>query len=169
MNYEYLVQFQSKKSILVIYVLKPDLRKGKSKQDAQKSCKMIISVLNAQTLFIATNMSKYYLVELEDSVESEESEETAKVTSNSKDYAFNAEDPMRPAWFENLVRRAETLVFFYNPDICHCQYLLDEWEKLRRKHANDDFIQVGEVNCKTSPQTCESEKITQFPEIWRYR
>ena len=81
---------------------------------------MIISVLNAQTFFIATNMSKYYLVETEDSVESEESEE--KTSSNSKDYAFT-EDSIRPDWFGMLVRRAETVVFFYHPDFCHCQLL----------------------------------------------
>ena len=131
---------------------------------------MIISVLNAQTLFIATNMSKYYLVELEDSVESEESdEESEKITFNSKDYVFNAKYPVREAWFEEIVRSGETIVFFYNPDICHCQYLLDFIGELRRKHAGDDFIQVIDVNCKTSPQICETESITKFPEVWRYR
>ena len=128
---------------------------------------MIISVLNAQTFFIATNMSRYYLVETEDSVESEESEE--KTSPDSKDYAFT-EDSLRPDWFGILVRRAETVVFFYHPDFCHCQYLLDEWEKLsRNKYAYDEFINMEKVNCKKWPQLCEYEGIDQFPVIWRYR
>ena len=123
---------------------------------------MIISVLNAQTFFVATNMSRYYLVEMEDSVETEEDE-------SEKDYAFT-EDSIRPGWFENLVRRAETLVFFYHPDYCHCQYLLDKWDKLHRdKYSNDEFIKMDKVNCKSWPKTCEYERVNQFPTIWRYR
>ena len=124
----------------------------------------VLYVLNAQTFFVATNMSRYYLVEMEDSVETEESEDESE-----KDYAFT-EDSIRPGWFENLVRRAETLVFFYHPDFCHCQYLLDKWEKLHRnKYSNDEFIQMTKVNCKSWPKICEYERINQFPTIWRYR
>ena len=152
------------------YVLKPDLIcEGENKQDVE-SCTMIISVLNAQTFLIATNMSNYYLVEVEDSVESEESEEESKKESvKSKDYAMPA-DYMRPEWFDNSVKWGETLIFFYHPDICHCQHLFNVWEKLRRdKYANNEFIGMSTVNCKEWAELCHYETVKQFPEIWRYR
>ena len=139
---------------------------------------MITSVLNAQSLFIAASITKYFLVEVSDSGEEEvkskdytsvEEQSEEEVETISKDYAFNEETYIDDNWFQDIVKIGETFVLFYHTDMCHCQFLLDEWRKLSTRYAQDKFTTMTEVNCKETRRICQTEGIIQFPVIWRYR
>ncbi|XP_073952179.1 thioredoxin domain-containing protein 5 homolog [Choristoneura fumiferana] len=64
---------------------------------------------------------------------------------------------------EKFVSKGQHFVMFYAPWCQACQRLAPVWAELAVQYAQNEYIQIGKVNCLDSEMTCKTFDIKQYP------